>query len=111
MTRVMVLTSAAILAASTNGAGQQTITLPPDGDNQRSQVIQQIGIVRATIEYSSPDVHGPNGDDRRGKIWGTLVPWGIHDLGFNSRKGPSSSRRTRRPGEASATTRARTRSA
>jgi hypothetical protein len=44
--------------------------------------------VLATIEYSSPDVHAPNGDDRRGKIWGTLVPYGIHDLGFNNRKGP-----------------------
>jgi tetratricopeptide (TPR) repeat protein len=88
MTRVMMLSSAAFLAASMSGAAQQTITLPPDGDNQRSHVTQQIGMVRATIEYSSPDVRGPNGDDRRGKIWGTLVPWGIHDLGFNNRKGP-----------------------
>jgi Protein of unknown function (DUF2911) len=88
MTRVMMLTSAALVATSMSVAAQQTVTLPPDGDNQRSEITQQIGMVRATIEYSSPDVHAPNGDDRRGKIWGTLVPWGIYDLGFNNRKGP-----------------------
>ena len=89
MTRTMSLTSAAILATSVSSAAQsQSLTLPPDGGNQRAEVIQQIGMVRASIEYSSPDVHGPGGEDRRGKIWGTLVPWGIHDLGFNNAKGP-----------------------
>jgi hypothetical protein len=87
MKRVMQLTLAALLAVAGSSAAQ-SITLPPDGDNQRSLLTQQIGIVRVTIEYSSPDVHAPNGDDRRGKIWGTLVPWGIHDLGFANRKGP-----------------------
>jgi tetratricopeptide (TPR) repeat protein len=87
MTRVLLLSSAAVLAGAVNGAAQ-SITLPPSGDNQRSEVTQQIGLVRATIEYSSPDVHAPNGDDRRGKVWGTLVPFGMHDLGFNNRKGP-----------------------
>ena len=88
MTRISMLTAAAIVAAGAGHAAAQSITLPPDGSNQRSEVIQQIGMVRASVEYSSPDVHAPNGDDRRGKIWGTLVPWGIHDLGFNNRKGP-----------------------
>ena len=89
MTRISMLTAAAIVVAGvSHAAAQQTITLPPDGNNQRSEVTQQIGMVRASIEYSSPDVHAPNGDDRRGKIWGTLVPYGIHDLGFNNRKGP-----------------------
>ncbi len=85
--RTILLTSAALLATIV-ASSAQSITLPPNGDNQRSEVIQQIGMVRAAVEYSSPDVHAPNGDDRRGKIWGTLVPWGIHDLGFNDRKGP-----------------------
>ena len=89
MTLVMLQTSAIVFAVAVNAAAQtQAITLPPNGDNQRSEVIQQIGLVRASIEYSSPDVHAPNGDDRRGKIWGALVPYGIHDLGFNNRKGP-----------------------
>jgi hypothetical protein len=73
------------LAAS---AAAQSLTLPPDGDNQRSEVTQQIGLVSVSIAYGSPDVHAPNGDDRRGKIFGTLVPYGIHDLNFNNRKGP-----------------------
>ncbi|HET7220448.1 MAG TPA: DUF2911 domain-containing protein [Vicinamibacterales bacterium] len=84
---VAAIALAALLARHTPGFAQ-SITLPPDGDNQRAEVIQQIGLVRASVEYSSPDVHAPNGEDRRGKIWGTLVPWGIYDLGFNNRKGP-----------------------
>ena len=87
MTRTMLLASATLLASSIATYGQ-SITLPPDGDNERAEVAQQIGMVRAAVEYHSPDVHGPNGEDRRGKIWGGVVPWGIHDLGFNNRKGP-----------------------
>jgi Tfp pilus assembly protein PilF len=88
MTRLTLLASAAFLAASATSFAQQTLTLPPSGENQRSEVDQQIGLVRVSVEYSSPDVHGPAGEDRRGKIWGGLVPWGIHDLGFNNKKGP-----------------------
>ena len=79
---------AVLLLAAGGTAYAQTVTLPPSGDNQRSEVTQQIGLVKVSIEYSSPDVHAPNGEDRRGKIWGTLVPYGIYDLGFNNRKGP-----------------------
>ena len=66
-------------------AGAQIIpglTLPPSGNNQRASVTQQIGPVRITIDYSSPAVHGPDGKDRRGQIWGKLVPYGLTDLGF-----------------------------
>ncbi|MGZ5433198.1 MAG: DUF2911 domain-containing protein [Thermoanaerobaculia bacterium] len=62
----------------------QGISTPPNGDNQKSSVTQHIGLVKVTIDYSSPDVHAPNGDDRRGKIWGTLVPYGLTNLGFGS---------------------------
>jgi hypothetical protein len=79
---------AGLMVAASTAAAQQSITLPPDGDNQRSTVTQQIGLVTIGIEYSSPDVHSPTGQDRRGKIWGGLVPYGIHDLGFNNRRGP-----------------------
>jgi tetratricopeptide (TPR) repeat protein len=48
-------------------------------------VTQAIGVVRVTIDYSSPRVvRGAN--DRKGKIWGDLVPWGLSDLGFNGCK-------------------------
>ncbi len=66
----------------------QSVTLPPSGNNQRATVTQHIGLVTVSIDYSSPRVVSPSGEDRRGKIWGTLVPWGIYDLGFNNRRGP-----------------------
>ena len=63
------------------------LTLPPSGNNQKAAVTQFVGPVQVTIEYSSPAVHGPDGADRRGKIWGTLVPYGLSDLGqFGNRK-------------------------
>ena len=65
------------------------LTLPPSGENQKAAVIQFIGPVRVSIEYSSPKVHGPGGKDRRGQIWGKLVPYGLTNLGFgNGKPGP-----------------------
>lgn len=61
-------------------------TLPPSGENQVSRVVQQMGMVQLGVEYSSPDVHGPDGRDRRGHIWGELVPYGLSDLGYNDCK-------------------------
>lgn len=55
----------------------QRLTVPPPGGNQRSVVTQYLGMVSVTIDYNAPDVTAPNGDDRTGKIWGQLVPWGI----------------------------------
>ena len=62
------------------------ITLPPSGDNQFCSVTQGIGLVRVTLTYSSPNVHGPDGKDRTGHIWGELVPYGLYDLGYNDCK-------------------------
>jgi hypothetical protein len=78
----------ALLLVAVSLASAQSVTLPPSGDNQKASVTQHIGLVHVTIEYSSPDVTAPGGESRRGKIWGTLVPYGIHDLGFNNRRGP-----------------------
>jgi hypothetical protein len=72
----------AVFAAAALGQ----ISTPPNGDNQKSSVTQFIGPVKVTIDYSSPDVHAPNGQDRRGKIWGTLVPYGLTNLGFGTCK-------------------------
>lgn len=58
------------------------ITLPPSGDNQKASVTQYMGMANVTVTYSSPNVHGPNNEDRTGKIWGELVPYGEADLGF-----------------------------
>src|SRR5206468_5812450 len=71
-----------VFALSVPLFGAQGLTLPPSGDNPRASVTQAIGPVRVTIDYSSPHVvRGKN--DRKGKIWGELVPWGMSDLGFN----------------------------
>ena len=78
----------ALLAVTASAAATQPVTLPPSGNNQRASVTQHIGLVTVTIEYSSPRVVSPAGENRRGKIWGGLVPYGIYDLGFNGRRGP-----------------------
>lgn len=64
----------------------QEISLPPSGNNQKASVTQWIGPVSVTITYSSPDVHGPNNQDRKGHIWGELVPYGFADPGFGTTK-------------------------
>jgi len=64
----------------------QGLTTPPSGDNQKSKVTQFIGPVEVSIAYSSPDVHGPNGEDRAGKIWGEVAHFGFIDQGFGPSK-------------------------
>ena len=69
------------------GSATAQLTMPPDGGNQRASVTQYIGLVKVTIDYNSPKVHSPlTGEDRRGKIWGKLVPYGLVDLGFGTCK-------------------------
>lgn len=66
------------------GVASAQITSPPSGDNQKASVTQHIGPVTVTIDYSSPDITGPNGEDRRGKIWGEVVHWGFKDEDFGN---------------------------
>ncbi|MFY8037553.1 MAG: DUF2911 domain-containing protein [Cyclobacteriaceae bacterium] len=51
------------------------MTLPPNGNNQKSEVTQYLGLVKVSIEYSSPDVNGR-------EIWGKVVPYGLSNLNF-----------------------------
>ncbi len=62
----------------------QGVTLPPSGGNQKAEVSQWIGPVKVTINYSSPKVHAPDGTNRKGHIWGELVPYGLNNLGFGT---------------------------
>jgi len=62
------------------------LTLPPSGNNQKATVTQYIGPVQVTIDYSSPAVHGPDGKDRHGQIWGKLVPYGLTTTSFGNGK-------------------------
>jgi hypothetical protein len=72
---------AALFAIPGRLAGQ-SVTLPPNGDNPQASVKQSIGPVWVAIDYSSPRVvRGKN--DRRGHIWGEVVPYGMSDLGYN----------------------------
>ena len=64
----------------------QSISLPPSGDNQKCEITQHIGLVEVTIIYNSPDVSDSNGNSRRGKIWGGLVPYGLADNNFGTAK-------------------------
>jgi len=66
----------------------QQVTLSPSGGNQKASVSQWIGLVKVTVDYSSPDVTDSRGNSRKGKIWGQLVPWGMPDNsnGFGSAK-------------------------
>jgi len=75
------------ISATVVGSVAQSLTTPPSGDNQKSKVTQFIGPVEVSISYSSPDVHGPDGEDRTGKIWGGVAHYGFIDQGF----GPSKS--------------------
>jgi hypothetical protein len=80
------LAAAAVALTAIGAFAQGSITLPPSGGNQRSTVTQQVGPVTISIDYSSPHVHSPQGQDRRGKIWGALVPYGMANLGFGTCK-------------------------
>lgn len=80
------ITTALALILLTTLAWSQQLTTPPSGDNQKSKVIQYIGPVQVSIAYSSPDVHGPNGEDRTGKIWGEVAHAGFIDQGFGPSK-------------------------
>lgn len=75
---------AAALLVAVSAAAQ--VTTPPSGDNQKSAVTQYIGLVEVTIRYSSPNVTGPQGEDRKGKIWGNVVHYGFIDQGFGTSK-------------------------
>ena len=88
LTQVRTLVFLLLSAASLSQAQVLSeITLPPNGNNERAEVSQWIGLVKVTIDYHSPNVHGGNGDDRTGHIWGELVKYGFFDEGL----GPSRS--------------------
>ena len=77
--------SLAFGALQANAQELSEITMPPDGNNQKAEVSQWIGLAKVTISYHSPNVHGVEGKDRTGHIWGELVQYGFFDDGF----GPS----------------------
>jgi hypothetical protein len=85
MRKLFILCSISLILGFTVTLSAQVpgLTLPPSGNNQHSMVTQYVGPVEITIDYNSPRVH-LNGVDRRGKIWGALVPYGLVNLGFGT---------------------------
>ena len=78
------LLTALMISCGLHFAAAQLVT-PPSGANQKSIVTQYIGsIAHVSIIYNSPDVTATNGDDRKGKIWGQLVPYGMTPNNFGS---------------------------
>jgi Protein of unknown function (DUF2911) len=75
MTKRARLLALALFTLAATLVQAQSVTLPPSGGNQRQTVTQEIGPVKVSIDYSSPRVV-LNGKDRRGQIWGKLVPYG-----------------------------------
>jgi len=65
-------------------AAAQRLAGPPSGGNQKASVSQWIGPVEVNVTYNSPKVIAPDGTDRRGKIWGGLVPWGMSKDAFGT---------------------------
>jgi hypothetical protein len=80
------LQSASLFSVVTLCAQSPVLTVPPSGNNQKASVSQFIGPIKITVEYSSPAVHSPTGEDRRGKIWGKLVPFGLAPIGVGANK-------------------------
>src|ERR1700754_5057101 len=75
-----------ILWVLASGIASAQLTTPPSGDNQHASVSQGIGLVTVTISYNSPNVHAPDGTDRKGHIWGELVHYGFIDQSFGTSK-------------------------
>ncbi len=71
-----------LLICSLNLNAQNGITLP-ESQNQKVSLSQWIGLVEVNVTYNSPNVTNPrSGEDRTGKIWGELVPYGFHFVTF-----------------------------
>src|ERR1041384_2875142 len=90
MKKIYILLGLLILCAPVAPAYGQVsseLSMPPNGNNQRAEVSQWVGLVKITVAYHSPNIHGRGGRDRTGHIWGELIPYGFFDEGL----GPSRS--------------------
>ena len=84
---ILVTAGLTLTGATLSAQELSELALPPNGMNQKAEVSQWIGLVKVTITYHSPNVHGPADRDRVGHIWGELVKYGMFDDGV----GPSKS--------------------
>ena len=68
----------ASVAPAANAVAQERaeLTMPPNGDNQKAEVSQWIGLVKVTIAYHSPRVHF-QGRERTGHIRRADPLWAV----------------------------------
>ncbi|HEX4602455.1 MAG TPA: DUF2911 domain-containing protein [Candidatus Angelobacter sp.] len=83
---LLVIVMFAALAQITPAQERSEIAIPPNGNNEKAEVSQWIGLVKVTINYHSPNLHGGGGTDRSGHIWGEVVHYGFIDEGFGPTK-------------------------
>jgi len=76
-----------LLPMNVLGQVSSELATPPNGDAERAEVSQWIGLAKVSIDYHSPRVHNPAANDRTGHIWGELVHYGFVDEGFGPTKG------------------------
>jgi tetratricopeptide (TPR) repeat protein len=78
MKQSSIIVTLVLLISSLNLNAQNGITLP-ESQNQKVSLSQWIGLVEVNVTYNSPNVTNPrSGEDRTGKIWGKLVPYGFN---------------------------------
>tara|TARA_R110000772_G_scaffold259411_2_gene377023 strand:- start:356 stop:1486 length:1131 start_codon:yes stop_codon:yes gene_type:complete len=78
MKQSIIIVTLVLLMGNLNLNAQNGITLP-ESQNQKVSLSQWIGLVEVNITYNSPNVTNPrSGEDRTGKIWGELVPYGFN---------------------------------
>lgn len=75
---------ALILLGLANQGFSQNVTTPRPV-SPAAELKQTIGLSEVTVNYSRPHVT-LNGANRTGKVWGTLVPFGMTNLGFGTAK-------------------------
>ena len=87
MKKLLIVGAAALLLgiAMIATAHAQTVTTPRPV-SPAAEVTQTIGLTQITVNYSRPKVTDARGQDRTGKIWGGLVPYGFTNLGFGNGK-------------------------
>lgn len=86
MTTRIAAVSLLILVTFSLGLKAQVST-PPQGGSQKSKVCQWMGVTEVCVTYNSPDVISPKGKNRRGEIWGKLVPYGMNQEGWLEKDG------------------------
>jgi hypothetical protein len=63
---VLLLTLVVFFAFAKVSSAQERseIAIPPNGNNEKAEISQWIGLVKVTIDYHSPNLHGGGGADR-----------------------------------------------